>query len=117
MIMKVNFVSFGTENCEDLLERFYAGLLRSCKEDFVLHYYSINYESKVTGERLSIRRLDPEIHREVPLFYKPIVLVRSLIDLDSEYFIYLDLDIWVTSKFCAQTLVDMSRVSKTPPFS
>ena len=114
MLMKVNFVSFGTENCEDLLERFYAGLLRSCKEDFVLHYYAIGYNSKVAGERLSIRRLDPEIHREVPLFYKPIVLVRSLIDLDSEHFIYLDLDIWVTSKFCAKTLIDMSRVSKTP---
>jgi hypothetical protein len=114
MLMKVNFVSFGTENCEELLERFYAGLIRSCKEDFVLHYYSINYESKVTGERLVSRKIETRRKYERGVYYKPLALIRSLIDVDSTDFIYLDLDILLTKKFSSVELFSKIEDSETP---
>jgi len=114
MLMKVNFVSFGTENCEELLERFYAGLLRSCREDFVLHYYSINYESKVAGERLVSRKIETRRKYEWGVYYKPLALIRSLIDLDSSDFIYLDLDILLTKKFSSVELFSKIEDSETP---
>lgn len=113
MKMKVNFVSFGTENCEDLLGKFYSGLLRSCREDFVLNYYSIGYDSKVSGKRLVTRKIDPK-HQKNPFFYKPIVLMRSLVDIESEFFIYLDLDILLTKNFSPTLLKESVKESKTP---
>ena len=45
----INFISYGTENCEDLLFFFYNNLLKYSNEDFKLHYFSINYDSKIIG--------------------------------------------------------------------
>jgi hypothetical protein len=114
MRMKVNFISFGTQNCEFLLEKFHANLLKTCKEDFILNYYAVGYESEVKGDRLKTRSIHPEIHQENPLFHKPVVLMKSLIDLDVDNFIYLDLDIQLTKKFSAQILFDSANQSKTP---
>lgn len=114
MLMKVNFISFGTENCEELIGKFYIRLLRSCKENFVLHYYSINYESKVTGERLVSRKIETRRKYEWGGYYKPLALIRSLIDVDSTDFIYLDLDILLTKKFSSAELFSKIEDSETP---
>ena len=112
--MKVNFVSFGTENCEALLEKFYSGLSMSCKEEFVLHYYSINYESRVSGEKLVTRKIETRRKYEWGVYYKPLALIRSLIDVDSSFFIYLDLDILLTSNFSSLDLLRNIEESITP---
>lgn len=113
MKMKVNFVSFGTENCEILLKKFYEGLLRTCREDFVLHYYSIGYNSQVSGERLIKRKIDLAYQKN-PFFYKPMVLMKSLVDIDEEVFIYIDLDVLPTKNFSTVLLTENIKDSKTP---
>ena len=110
----VNFISFGTKNCEELLSVFYNNLLKFCKEDFKLHYFSINYNSKIIGEKLIHHKMDYNKEYKKAFFYKPIVLLKSLVDINCENFIYLDLDILLTKHFSSSTLFNTISNSNTP---
>jgi hypothetical protein len=110
----INFVSFGTKNCEELLKFFYNNLLEFCNEDFKLHYFSINYDSKVIGEKLIYHKINYDKKYNNAFFYKPIVLLKSLMDIDCENFVYLDLDILLTKNFSSDTLFSTVNKSKTP---
>ena len=124
----VNFVSFGTSNCDELLEHFYKLLNSKCKEEFTLHYYSVNYESNIKGDNLityifNTNKVFKRGNRHVssstssefnPVFLKPNVLIKSLIDIDSDNFIYLDLDILLTKNFNSEILFSKIKNSNTP---
>jgi len=124
----VNFVSFGTDNCEELLKYFYKSLVNKCNENFTLHYYSVNYESSIKGDNLIIHQLNTNKvfkrgSRDVssssrselnPVFLKPNVLIKSLIDINSDNFIYLDLDILLTKNFNSDFLFSKIENSNTP---
>jgi hypothetical protein len=124
----VNFVSFGTDNCEELLDYFYKLLVSKCKEEFTLHYYSVNYESSIKGNNLityelntnkKFKRGDRHVSSSTksefnPVFLKPIVLIKSLIDIKSDNFIYLDLDTVLTKNFNSTILFDRIKNSNTP---
>lgn len=124
----VNFVSFGTDNCDELLEYFYKSLVDKCNEEFILHYYSVNYESSIKGDNLIIHKFNTSKtfkrgNRHVssstssefnPVFLKPNVLIKSLIDIDSDNFIYLDLDILLTKNFNSEILFSKIKNSNTP---
>ena len=124
----VNIVSFGTDNCEELLDYFYKSLVNMCNEKFVLHYYSVNYKSNIKGDNLiihqfNINKVFKRGSRDVassskselnPVFLKPNILIKSLIDINSEKFIYLDLDILLTKNFNSDILFDRIKNSNTP---
>jgi hypothetical protein len=110
----LNFVSFGTDNCEDLLDFFYKNLLHTCKEKFTLHYYSINYKTKIIGENLITREIYSDKKYNKPVYFKPMVLLKSLIDIDSENFIYLDLDVKLTKNFSSKFLFKKIIDTNTP---
>ena len=44
----IQFVTFGTENYEPLLEVFHKSIKLTCKEEYTLNYYSLNYFLKFT---------------------------------------------------------------------
>jgi hypothetical protein len=110
----INFVSFGTSNCEQLLDSFYNNILKFYKEEFKLHYFSINYDSNIVGERLVQHKITYNKKYKKPNFYKPIVLLKSLIEIDCENFIYLDLDVLITKNFSSSTLFNYVNNSNTP---
>lgn len=124
----INFVSFGTDNCEELLEYFYKSLVDKCNEEFTLHYYSVNYESSIKGNNLitHILNTDKQFKREGkhvssstksdfnPVFLKPSILIKSLDDIDSEDLIYLDLDTLLTKNFNSEILFSKIKNSNTP---
>jgi hypothetical protein len=124
----INIVSFGTDNCEELLDYFYKSLVNMCNEKFVLHYYSVNYKSNIKGDNLIIHQFNTNKvfkrgSRDVassskselnPVFLKPNILIKSLIDINSENFIYLDLDILLTKNFNSDILFDRIKNSNTP---
>jgi len=124
----VNIVSFGTDNCEELLDYFYKSLVNICSEKFVLHYYSVNYKSNIKGDNLITHEFDTNKFfkrrsRDVsssskselnPVFLKPNILIKSLIDINSENFIYLDLDVLLTKNFNSDILFDRVKNSNTP---
>jgi hypothetical protein len=110
----VNFISYGTKNCEELLKVFYNNLLKFCNEDFTLHYFSINYNSEIIGDKFIQHKINYNKEYKKALFYKPIVLLKSLIEIDCEKFIYLDLDILLTKNFSSHTLFNIINNSNTP---
>lgn len=109
----VNFISFGTENCDELLKKFYNNLLKYSPEPFILHYYSINYDSLVSGDNLFIHTIQIDKVYKRPVYYKPLVLLQSLIDNNSDNFIYLDLDIVLTKHFSSTLLFNKIKDSTT----
>ena len=48
----IQFVTFGTENYEPLLDVFHKSIKLTCKENYTLNYYSLNYDSKLKDENL-----------------------------------------------------------------
>jgi len=110
----LNLVSFGTENCEKSLDFLYKHLIKNCEENFVLHYYSINYKSNISGNNLIKYEIYPNKNYKNPVYYKPMVLLKSLIDSNSENFIYLDLDILLTKNFSSDFLFNKINKSNTP---
>jgi len=124
----VNIVSFGTSNYDDLLKHFYKSLSNNCKENFTLHYYSINYESSVKGDNLItynfytnkiFKRGDRDVSSSTkseinPVFLKPNILIKSLIDINSENYIYLDIDVILTKNFNSEVLFSKIKNSRTP---
>ena len=110
----INLISFGTENCEDLLKVFYKNLVKYCKENFKLHYYSINYDSNVIGDNLIKHTYHTKKTYKNAFFYKPFVILKSLVDNNYENFIYLDLDIILTKNFSSNILFNKINNSNTP---
>lgn len=110
----IDFICFGTNNCENLLTTFYHNLLNSCEEPFILHYYSINYNSLITGNNLIHHPMNIDFNFKRPNFYKPFVLLKSLMEIPNNNFIYLDLDIVTTKYFCPEILLQKTKISKTP---
>lgn len=110
----INFICFGTDNCENSLRIFYDHLINSCKERFVLHYYSINYESSVVGDNLIIHPFNINFNFGRANFYKPYVLLKSMMDIPENDFVYLDLDIVITKHFSSEELLQKIDSSPTP---
>ena len=93
---------------------FYKNLLKYSNKDFKLHYFSINYDSKIIGKKLIHHKINYDKKYNNAFFYKPIVLLKSLMDIDCENFIYLDLDILLTKNFSSDVLFTTVNNSKTP---
>lgn len=110
----VNFITFGTDNCEELLSYFYDNLLKFCPEDFTLHYYSINYKSSLVGEYFINHVFETNKNFERGFDYKPYIILKSMIDIPNENLVYLDLDIMLTKNFSSKKLFDSIKLSKTP---
>jgi hypothetical protein len=110
----INLISFGTENCEDLLKVFYKNLVKYCKENFKLHYYSINYDSNVIGDNLIKHTYHTKKTYKNAFFYKPFVILKSLVDNNYENFIYLDLDIILTKNFSSNIL--FNKINNSPHY-
>lgn len=110
----INFVCFGTDNCENLLDVFYKHLISSCEESFFLHYYSINYKSSIVGDNLIIHPININLGFKRGNFYKPYVLLKSLMEIPDNNFVYLDLDIVITKHFNINELFKKIDSSSTP---
>jgi hypothetical protein len=88
----------------------------------------VNYKSNIKGDNLiihqfNINKVFKRGSRDVassskselnPVFLKPNILIKSLIDINSEKFIYLDLDILLTKNFNSDILFDRIKNSNTP---
>jgi hypothetical protein len=66
------------------------------------------------GEQLVHHKVNYNKEYKKAFFYKPIVLLKSLVDIESENFIYLDLDIILTKNFSSSTLFNTINNSNTP---
>ncbi len=110
----LNIVCYGTENCEKDLEFFYDNLVLFCPENFNLHYFSINYNSNIERPNLQHHNFFTNKKFKRAFFYKPFVILKSMTEISSDNFIYMDLDIMLTNKFDSSYLFDLISESITP---
>lgn len=110
----IQFVTFGTENYEPLLNVFHKSIKINCKEDYVLNYYSLNYDCKLKDNNLKVRKLNLFNDYSRPSKNKPYVLLQSLLDIQDDYFLYLDLDQVMTKNFNSDYFIERIKNSLTP---
>lgn len=109
----IQFVTFGTKNYEPLLQVFHKSIKLTCKEDYTLNYYSVDYDCDLTDDNLVIRKIETFNDYSRPAKNKPYVLLQSLMDIQDEYFLYLDLDMVMTKNFNSQYFIDRIKNSHT----
>lgn len=109
----IQFVTFGTEDYEPLLEVFHESIKINIKEDYTLNHYALNYDSNLKDENLVIRKIDLLKDYSRPAKYKPYVILQSLLDIQDDYFLYLDLDMVMTKNFNSQYFIERIKDSKT----
>lgn len=115
----IQFVTFGTENYEPLLEVFNKSIMIHCKEEYTLNYYALNYQSNFTGKNVVVRNVDLIKDYSRPAKNKPYILLQSLLDIDAEHFLYLDLDMVMTKNFKSKYFIermDNSHTALSPLF-
>ena len=110
----INLVTFGTKNYEPLLEVFHKSIKLTIKEEYTLNYYSLDYDSDLKDDNLVVRKIELFKDYSRPAKNKPLVLLHSLLDIQDEYFIYLDLDMVMTKNFNSQYYIDRIKNSHTP---
>jgi hypothetical protein len=110
----LNIISYGTENYEYQARVLYKSLLNRCDQEFRFHYYSVGYDSKWIEHNLVLHRIDVENKSIRPNFYKSMVLLKSLIDIEGEDYMYLDLDNILTPRFDSEFLLELNSNSHTP---
>jgi hypothetical protein len=110
----IQFVTFGTENYEPLLEVFHKSIKLTCKESYTLNYYSLNYDSKLKDDNLVVRKIELFKDYSRPAKNKPYVILQSLLDIEGDYFLYLDLDMVMTKNYNSKYFIDRINNSHTP---
>jgi hypothetical protein len=118
-ITKMKIITYGDPQSVNLLWTLAESLKYSDLENkYKIIFYSVNHKSDFKHEKVEVRHIDMEKkrfnnHRDF-WFFKPKVLIKSIMDFDDEFFLYLDLDILVGKRFNPLNLIEEYDLKSSP---
>jgi hypothetical protein len=118
-ITKMKIITYGDPQSVNLLWTLAESLKYSDLENkYKIIFYSVNHKSDFKHEKVEVRHIDMEKkrfnnHRDF-WFFKPKILIKSIMDFDDEFFLYLDLDILVGKRFNPLSLIEEYDLKSSP---